>query len=106
MAATEKRFHPRQELLKHVTYEVGHTAQETETVDAEIRNISRGGVCLSAVKVQDPGSVVMLMRPLKHSDFMVPSLAEVRWARRSRSYNGGFRMGLKFIPGTGRVMIK
>lgn len=103
MASTEKRSYPRRELFKHVTYEVGYTAQETEAVDAEIRNISRGGVCIAAVKAQDPGSIVMLMRPLKQSDFMVPSLAEVKWARRS---NGGFTMGLKFIPGTGRAMIK
>jgi c-di-GMP-binding flagellar brake protein YcgR len=92
----EKRSYQRREVFRHVTYEASSPAQKTNAIDAEIQNISTGGACIVTGKAQNPGSVVMLMRPLKHINLMVPSLAEVMWAVR---VDGEFRLGLQFIPG-------
>ena len=92
----EKRIHPRRGILRPVVFDVNTVNGEVESVDAEMLDISAGGLCIKADKIIEPGKVVRLKVSLDGMGVHVPSIAEVKWAG-SAEGRDEFEMGLQFL---------
>jgi hypothetical protein len=97
----EQRIHSRREFLKDLTYEIFKPSWRNENFDARILDISRGGACVLAEGVHEPGIVLNLSPHPRgmRADIQVPSLAQVRWISPvlERPRKARFRIGLQFI---------
>lgn len=94
MAQKDRRINPRNEYLRPITYEISTPIRDPEVLDAELFDISAGGVCIIAREAYEKGTVVNLRLPLQGTDMVIPSLAEVRWTGPTDSK---FKTGLQFL---------
>ncbi len=101
MSKDEQRIHSRIEFLKDLTYEIFKPSWRNENFDASVLDISRGGACVLAEGVHEPGTVLHLCPPPRgmRADIQVPSLAQVRWISPvwERPRKARFKIGLQFI---------
>lgn len=101
MYKDEQRIHTRREFLKDLTYEIFKPSWRNENFDARILDISRGGACVLAEGVHEPGTVLNICphpRGAK-TGIQVPTLAQVRWISPvwERPRKARFKIGLQFI---------
>jgi Tfp pilus assembly protein PilZ len=89
-----KRVHPRKEFLKSVMCEQGVSMRRSKAVDADVLNISTGGVCIMTERACRQGKLVRLWLPIQDMVIQVPTLAKVRWVA---PVDGRFKIGLQFL---------
>lgn len=93
----DRRVHPRVRRAEQVTFEPGyplHAAPGANAVGVEMLDISKGGVCVLAGSLHEPGNVMKLGFKVPGTEADVPSFAEVMWAV---PCGKGFKLGLQFL---------
>ena len=102
MPRDEQRLHSRREFSKDVAYEIFKPSWRNESFNARVMDISRGGACIIAEGVHEPGIVLHIWpHPQRSmsSEKKGPTLAQVRWVAPiwERPKKAKFRLGLQFI---------
>ena len=102
MDRDEQRLHSRREFSKDVAYEIFKPSWRNESFNARVTDISRGGACIIAEWVHEPGVVLHIWPHPQRSmdpDKKGPTLAQVRWVAPiwERPKKARFRIGLQFL---------
>lgn len=94
----EKRQAQRFPLSEKVHYEpsVHETSMQTVRIEAQIQNVSAGGLCLLTKEALKTAQVIKIALPLPSVEASTPTLTEVRWVRED-SGKGVYQAGLRFL---------
>lgn len=97
----ESRFFPRFSQVLHVRASLLPAIQsETAKVpvlSGRIQNLSEGGICLITSKAVEPQSVLRCEIVSEGLPVGVPTLMEVRWAKKQNGGSGVYVCGLQYL---------
>jgi hypothetical protein len=90
------RFECSLELRGSQLRQLGVPYDELSDVQGRIENISKNSLCLLSKRSISPSSLVRCEIGVCGTDTRVPTLMQVRWARRNAG-NDGYQIGLQFL---------
>ena len=97
----ERRKAQRFSLSRRVTYEVSaqpssQVSQAASGIDAQVLNVSDGGICLLTKEVLKIAQIIKIELPLPMVRTTTPGIAEVRWVSFD-PVKGDQQAGLRFL---------
>jgi hypothetical protein len=89
----KERTHDREVSIESATTYEPTREFPTLRLDAKILNVSKSGACIFSERAFESGRYLRLKLPQADRAKNISRLAEVMWVA---SYDGGFKMGLRF----------
>lgn len=84
-------------LSKCLRFKESSSTGECKIIDAEIVNISPGGMCISTNRTLSPGQIIRILLQFQDTEIEVPSIVAVMWSRPKEDNIEICELGLQFL---------